>query len=282
MTASPAGLATPETATADARRAAERAGVRIVALESNDEVRRIQPVIEAVWGAGDVPPANLLRGIARAGAVLLAAEPAGTAPGDAICGFAFGFLGWRGGLHLHSHQVAVCPALRSRGVGYALKLAQRSACLEKGVTECRWTFDPLMMPNARFNFLRFGVRAVSFLPDCYGRMGDAINGDDVSDRFEVSWRLDGPLRPRAAEADTPLVTIDADGYPQRTCAPVGPGAGVAIPAGYAQLRAAGDPRAGRWRSMSRQLFRECFDAGLVATAIGSGGYRFDYPGKDGQ
>jgi predicted GNAT superfamily acetyltransferase len=282
MTTSPLVPATPETATADARRAAEDAGVRIVGLQTSDDVRRIQPVIEAVWGASDVPPPNLLRGIAHAGAVMLAAEPLDTAPGEATCGFAFGFLGWHGGLHLHSHQVAVLPGLRSRGVGYALKLAQRSVCLDEGVTECRWTFDPLMLRNARFNFLRFGVRAVSFLPDCYGRMGDTINGDDVSDRFEVSWRLDDQLRPRTAEADTPLITIDDDGYPRRTSAPVGPGAGVAIPAGYAQLRAAADPRAALWRSMTRQVFLDCFDAGLVAAAIGSGGYRFDFLDQEGR
>lgn len=278
MTTSPLpGPATPETAAADARRAAGDAGVRIVGLQTSDDVRRVRPVIDAVWGASEMPPPNLLRAVAHAGAVMLAAEPPGAATGEAISGFAFGFLGWRGGLHLHSHLVAVRPGLRSRGIGYALKLAQRSVCLEEGVTECRWTFDPLMLRNARFNFLRFGVRAIGFLPDCYGRMGDAINGDDASDRFEVSWRLDSHLRPRAAEADAPLITVGADGYPQRTSAPVGPGAGVVIPPGYPQLRAAADPRAAAWRSVTRQAFLDCFAAGLVVTAIGAGGYRFDFP-----
>lgn len=273
---------TPGTAATEARRAARDAGIRIVGLQSSDEVRRIRPVIDAVWGASEMPPPNLLRAIAHAGAVMLAAEPLGTAPGEAICGFAFGFLGWHGGLHLHSHLVAVHPGLRSQGVGYALKLAQRSVCLQEGVIECRWTFDPLVLRNARFNFLRLGVRAVSFLPDCYGRMGDAINGDDASDPFEVSWRLDGQLRPRPAAAGTPLITIDADGYPRRTSAPVGPGAGVIIPPGYAQLRATADPRAAAWRSMTRRIFLDCFDAGLVAAGIGAGGYRFEFDGQEGQ
>ena len=281
MTAAPLTPVTPGWAAVDARRAAEDARVRVVRLHTSDDVLRIRPVIEAVWGTNDLPPSNLLRAFAQAGGMLLAAEPLDTTPGGPICGFAFGFLGWQGGLHLHSHQVAVRPGQRSGGIGYALKLAQRSVCLEHGVAECRWTFDPLMLRNARFNFLRFGVRGIRFLPDCYGRMGDAINGDDASDRFEVSWRLDEQLRPGAAETNAPLIMVDADGYPQRTSVPVGPGVGVMIPDGYAHLRAVSDPRAAAWRSTTRQVFLQCFDAGLVAASIGSTGYRFQLPDQEG-
>lgn len=259
----------------EARRAAVAAGIRIVPLETIGEVRRVVSLIGVVWGEGDVPPPNLLRALARAGAVLLAAETLDSAPpGDSIVGFAFGFLGWRGGLHLHSHQVAVHPQARSHGIGYALKLAQRAACLDRGVSECRWTFDPLLAGNARFNFARLGARAVAFLPDCYGRMGDAINGDDASDRFEVSWQLDRPVPRSVVAPGAPLVAVDAEGYPRRTAGAVGPGVTVTVPPDYHRLRATGDPRGPAWRSVSRAAFADCFAAGLVADAFGPSGYRF--------
>ena len=59
-------------------------------------------------------------------------------------GFALGWLGWEGGVHFHSHQVGVRSGGRGTGVGAALKLAQRALCLEQGITEMRWTFDPLL------------------------------------------------------------------------------------------------------------------------------------------
>ncbi len=64
-------------------------------------------------------------------------------------GATLGFLGWSGGLHLHSHMNAVDPAARGRGIGVALKLRQRAVCLAHGVDEMRWTYDPLIRRNAR-------------------------------------------------------------------------------------------------------------------------------------
>ena len=277
MTTAPVGPVTDVAAAAQeqARQAAAAAGVRTVPLTTTDEVRTVLPVIEAVWGPSDIPPPNLLRALAHAGAVVLAAEPVESVAGaEGIVGFALGFLGWRGGLHLHSHQVAVLPAAHSRGIGYALKLAQRAECLQQGVTDCRWTFDPLLIRNARFNFQRLGVRGVAFLPECYGQMEDAINRADVSDRFEVSWWLTDPVRARAAESGPPLITTAPDGYPRRTPTAVDAGVCVAVPADYATLRTAGDPRAAAWRSLTREVFTECFSAGLVADSLGPDGYRF--------
>ena len=87
---------------------------------------------------------------------------------------------------------AVDPAARGRGIGVALKLRQRAVCLAHGVTEMRWTYDPLIRRNARLNLVRLGAEVVAFLPDFYGELGDAITGADRSDRFEVRWRLDAP------------------------------------------------------------------------------------------
>ena len=274
----------------DARRAAAAARVTVAELLTTDEVGVVASIVAAVWGPADAPPVNLLRAMARAGAVVLAAqEPDGSRP----LGFAFGFLGWADGLHLHSHQVAVLPEARSRGVGFALKLAQRAVCLGRGVAEMRWTFDPLIAPNAHINLVRLGARAVAFIPDCYGVMGDAINGDDASDRLEVSWRLDRPVPPagtRRRDRGEPrgggrfdagggrLLVADADGAPARTGAPVRAGARVSIPPDYPVLRAARDGRARAWRRAVRDVLTDCFAAGLVIDGFGSDGYRLAVAG----
>ena len=92
---------------------------------------------------------------------------------------------------------AVDPAARGRGIGVALKLRQRAVCLEHGVDEVRWTYDPLIRRNARMNLVRLGAEVVAFHPDFYGGLDDAITGADHSDRFEVRWRLDSPRTARA-------------------------------------------------------------------------------------
>ena len=141
--------------------------------------------MESIWGPEIVPPRNLLRGMALSGNCLLVAWRSGSP-----VGFALGWLGWDGGVHFHSHQVGVQADGRGAGIGYALKLAQRALCLEHGVTEMRWTYDPLLMSNARFNLGRLGAVVMSFIPHCYGDRRDAFNTGDTTDRVEVSWRLD--------------------------------------------------------------------------------------------
>ncbi|MGH3320682.1 MAG: GNAT family N-acetyltransferase [Streptosporangiaceae bacterium] len=257
----------------EAERAARVAGVRVVALTMPQEVRRVLPVVETVWGPDVAPSPDILRALAHAGAVLLAAEDADDP--DRVVGFALGFLGWADGVHLHSHQVGVRPDRQHGGVGYALKLAQRATCLEHGVTEMRWTYDPLLARNAAFNFGKLGVVARAFLPDFYGQMTDAINASDASDRFEVSWRLDRAIRPRWDDgtAGRALVAVDG-GAPHRTDAPVRAGARMALPRDYHTLRTSGDPLAAAWREVARTVLADCYAAGLTAVAFGPHGYRF--------
>jgi predicted GNAT superfamily acetyltransferase len=120
-------------------------------------------------------------------------------------------LGWEGGVHFHSHQVGVQAGIRGGGVGYALKLAQRALCLRHGVTEMRWTYDPMLFSNARFNLVRLGARVVDVLPHCYGDRRDAFNTGERTDRLEVSWRLDAPIGAGWVEPEhRDVVAVPAD------------------------------------------------------------------------
>ena len=172
----------------EAGRAAASSGVVIRSMFEPAELDAMRATIESVWGAEVVPPRNVLRGMALGGAGLMLA----LRQGEAI-GFSLGWLGWHGGVHFHSHQVGVRTGVRGAGVGYALKLAQRAECLRNGIVEMRWTYDPLLATNASFNLLRLGARVVDFFPNCYGERQDTFNTGDITDRLEVSWRLDAPV-----------------------------------------------------------------------------------------
>lgn len=147
----------------------------------------VQGIVSEVWGPQQIPQEALLRAFAHAGCTLLVAAVDGRP-----IGMTLGFLGWEGGVHMHSHMTAVIPAHGSSGVGYALKLWQRAVCLREDVREIRWTYDPMVARNAHFNLVKLGAVAVSIYPNFYGAMDDTVNAGDESDRFEVSWRLDSP------------------------------------------------------------------------------------------
>lgn len=183
-----------------AREAAARSGVEIHELSDRD-VTFAADVIRQVWGEEQVPQDNLLRAFAHAGSTLLGAIADGRPVGVTL-----GFLGWAGGSHLHSHMTAVLSDHQSSGVGYALKLWQRAVCLREGVTEIRWTYDPLVARNAYFNLSKLGAVVRSFHRDFYGAMDDVINAGDDSDRFEVSWWLESDRVQEALAGRPPAVT----------------------------------------------------------------------------
>jgi predicted GNAT superfamily acetyltransferase len=226
----------------DARAAARAAQVDIAELAGPD-VAIAQGIIERVWGPGQVPQHNLLLALAHAGNTLLAATRNGHPTG-----FALGFLGWTGGLHLHSHMTAVIGDEQSRGVGYALKLWQRAVCLREGVDEMRWTYDPLIARNAHFNLAKLGAEVVAFRPDFYGAMDDTVNTGDHSDRFEVSWRLSS-WRVLDAVAGRPAMVSDVVGS-------------LEVPRDYDNLRRTAPDEAGRTRLRAREALERIWSAGL--------------------
>ncbi len=249
--------------------AAEAAGVRICRLSSLADARRMEAVTSSLWGERVVSP-ELVRAFQHAGSILFGAEANGE-----LVGVVLGFLGFAGGLHVHSHILGVSPAWQSRGVGYALKLAQRAACLDVGVVEVRWTYDPLLARNARFNLVKLGAVADGFLQEFYGRMEDLINRGDRSDRFEVRWLLNSPRVERALRRELPapdaagaLLERDASSglpSPRETGQAARPGAVVAIPPDYQSIRESDPALAMGWRVASGRAFESCFRAGLVAT-----------------
>ena len=74
-----------------------------------------------------------------------------------------------------------------------------------------WTYDPLLVRNARLNLVRLRARGVAFLPNLYGPLG-GLYGGLPTDRFEVLWRLDAPEVEAAARGREPKLA-DAASLP---------------------------------------------------------------------
>jgi predicted GNAT superfamily acetyltransferase len=268
-----------------AHETARASGVALRPLSTAEDLRGVGSVIDAVWGPDAMPPA-LLRAFQHAGGVLVGAF----ADREQV-GFVLGFLGWQDGLHLHSHMLAVLPDRQSRGVGRALKLAQRASCLDRRIDQVRWTYDPLLAGNARFNLNLLGVVATAFHRDLYGAMPDRLNRGERSDRFEVRWDLSSDRVRRTLEgriAPEPLdlpSLLDAHGDPEApepvaTDAQLRAGCTVAIPGHHLALRTRDPELSIRWRDAAAAAFDRCFAADLVATRIDSKARYFFQPARE--
>ena len=274
MSAAPRTVDAPlvHEATAMADAADARGGIRTRPAEPS-ELDGVMARFASTWGEGRGMDRATLQAIDHAGNTVLVAVPApslppadespeGASPDPAVpLGATLGFLGWNDGLHLHSHMNAVDAAARGRGIGVALKLRQRAVCLEHGVTEMRWTYDPLIRRNARMNLVRLGAEVVAFHPDFYGELRDAITGADRSDRFEVRWRLDSPRALRALAREPQPEWRAAGGLP--------------LVDDFEAVRATDPSAAAALRGASREAFAALAGgSGLRAELDGNGDYVF--------
>ncbi|WP_214401567.1 GNAT family N-acetyltransferase [Pseudonocardia lacus] len=238
--------------------AARGAGVSVRELTELADLDRTVELLCAIWGRSANPPmtVELLRAFTKAGNYV-----AGAFADGVLVGACVGFFHAPSEDALHSHIAGVAPAATNRRIGFALKLHQRAWAMARGVGEIAWTFDPLVARNAHFNLVKLAARPAEYLPNFYGPLGDAINGDEDSDRLLVRWRLrdpdvvlacsgDGPARSRLDGAVPALGTAD-DGGP-RPGSLDGPTSLVAVPPDVERLRLVDPQAARRWRTAVRE------------------------------
>jgi len=164
-------------------------------LRTLDEFHAAEELQRTAWGSTDldITPMHVLITLAKNGGVVL-----GAFAGDQLIGCVFGFLGT--GEHRFgpeapaavklkhcSHQMGILPDWQNRGVGYALKLAQREAVLNQGLRLITWTYDPLESKNARLNISKLGAVCNTYLRNVYGELRDELNQGLQTDRFQVDW-----------------------------------------------------------------------------------------------
>ena len=252
------------TAWEDYSRAADTADVEVRALDAAGRVQALA-LWSSIWD-GQVVEGHTLTALAHAGNYA-----AGAFSGDQIVGAATGFFAQPLGRAMHSHVAGVAAAAAGRGIGTALKLHQRAWCLERGLTEMTWTFDPLVARNAAFNLRRLGATCDDYLVNHYGVMTDGLNAGDDSDRIVARWHLDRDLpaieSPFPADAVAALA-VDTDGEPASAHVPGDATAvTVALPADIETLRRTDAARARQWRRAVRAALEPRMAAGWIVTAV---------------
>jgi predicted GNAT superfamily acetyltransferase len=263
-------VATSATAAADA--AAASAGIEMRLLTDLADLNEVYRLFDGVWqsdpdGAAVTP--NMLRALSKAGNYV-----AGAYDGTGMVGACVGFFAAPGRRELHSHVAAVTGAARGRSVGRAVKLHQRAWALLHGVTTVSWTFDPLISRNAYFNLVKLGADPVQYLPDFYGRMADAINGDDATDRLLLRWDLTAAHVEEAARGVRPEWNVAAlrcagavtglDRSPSGSAVPGttdGDTILVAVPPDIESLRRTDPACARQWRVALRDVLSPLLESG---------------------
>ncbi len=238
--------------------AAERAGVS-VRLATRADFDALLNLFEATWGARRIPDQSLAQTIGYSGDTVIVATD-----DDVVVGGVFGFLGWDEGPHVHSYMAAVRRDRVSLGIGRAMKLFQRATCLDLGIGEIRWLYDPLIQRNAHLNLVRLGAEVSRYLPNFFGVLGDDISGSDPTDQFEVRWKLDSQRVRRALAGIRPQPAADSgDTFP--------------LLRHYERLRREQPSEAAQLRARSATVFADRFAAGLRPDLNQAGDYVFVAP-----
>jgi predicted GNAT superfamily acetyltransferase len=268
-----------------AERAARAAGVEIRLLSDTADLAAADRLLAEIW-AGDAKAGtlvHLMKALVHTDNYVAGAYTAGGGLIAASVAFAWGDAGHAA---LHSHITGVQPAAQAAGVGYAIKLHQRAWSRQHSIARITWTFDPLVRRNAWFNLAKLGVHLLGYHTDFYGRMDDAVNAGDESDRCTVVWDLDrqppGPgagagLHAEDLEGALALLVAEPSGWPAVTDIGGQPDnwAGARlwcqIPADAVGLRTA-DPVLGRrWREALRTTMGRAVQSGHPVTGITADG-----------
>ncbi|MFF4062181.1 chorismate synthase [Streptomyces sp. NPDC001668] len=219
-----------------------------------------------VWQAPSAPPypAEVLHSLVHAGGAVHAAYD-----GERLAGASVAVFGPPGSAEVYSLVTAA-----ESGLGQVVKQAQRAWALGLGARTMRWTFDPLVGRNARFNLVKLGGAGTEYLVDFYGPMRDGVNAGDESDRLTVTWDLAAPgtsYDPGDREA-APATHQAPDGGVLARRDPAGRHVWCRVPDDVVKLRAADPALALRWRRAVREVFTEAFAQGFRATGMSRDGW----------
>ena len=101
-------------------------------------------------------------------------------------------------------------AYRGRGVGTALKKAQREQALHRGIDLIKWTFDPLESRNAYLNLEKLGVIIREYRVNHYGFTSSHLQRGMESDRLIVEWWLNRSRVPIGEESRRISIVDDVE------------------------------------------------------------------------
>ena len=254
--------------------------IRIRDLKAIEEFRQVVELEKAIWGyadPGDLVTVPVFIFTIKRGATLIGAFD----PSNRMVGFAYAVVGMKDGRPMHwSHMAGVLPPHRG-GLGYRLKLEQRTRALAQGIDLIEWTFDPMQTLNAHFNFAKLGGVVEEYAENFYGESTSALHRGTPTDRLVLSWRLTAPhvvrrleqpaeLRVRAAEVgDAPVVNHTTSEGRWRTTSAMDLShtdrrVWIEIPMGFTEMQQQAPALALRWRLQVREMFQAYFGRGYRA------------------
>jgi len=238
------------------------------------QMKALEKLQQDVWGWDDLDTTPLMNFIImkELGGTLI-----GAFDGESVIGFAFGFVGWdEGQAVFHSHMLAVHPAYREHGIGLRLKLAQRTAAIEKGFDHVSWTFDPLQTTNAHLNVHKLGVVSSKYKVNFYGDQSSSpLHRCIGTDRLWVEWFLKSQRVIDRVQARNEhhtdlerverLIELGSDGLAvSRPASDLnGRPAVIEIPERIGLLQRENPAAALAWRRATRAAFVDAFAAGYV-------------------
>lgn len=191
----------------------------IRSLSTLEECRTVAELEETIWGytdAEDVIPAAILVVSLKRGAVLLGAfDDAGEMKGYVYAAAAIK----EGRPTLWSHALGVTSDVRGRGLGAALKVAQRQHALRLGLDLIEWTYDPLQASSAHLNFAKLGIVVEEYEENLYGESSSALHRGAPTDRFVAEWHLSTPHVERRIAATVQASAVPPDA--RRASPPIG-------------------------------------------------------------
>ncbi|MGI5502660.1 hypothetical protein [Lentzea sp. CA-135723] len=222
-------------------------------------IARVSAYYAEVWDATeDVLSSETLHCIRHAGGATI-----GAFDGDEL-------IGATTGLFCPDGSVYSMIAAARPGAGHPLKLAQKDWAAGLGAKSMRWTYDPLVARNARFNLVKLGAVVTEYTPDFYGPMRDGVNDGDESDRLTVQWDLTGAREPHESVPGGEVTKIAPDGEPlARTD---GERIWCRVPRDVVQVRKESRELAKQWRVAVREVFVDAFAEGYAATSMSREGW----------
>jgi predicted GNAT superfamily acetyltransferase len=224
-------------------------------LTDYEEGARIERLI---WGEELTVPVPMFV-VAR----LTGGQVLGAYDGSRMVGLTMALAGFRGTLRfLHSHMTAVLPEYQNQGVGRRLKLFQRQDALKRGISLVEWTFDPLELKNAHFNFVRLGAVARRYIPNCYGITESQLHAGLPTDRLVAEWWIDSVRVKEILAGNPPAANSAAQRIPVQT--------------GISEVKAKDRDAGARVQSEVREQFLRWFEKKYVAAGLESHGRTAEY------
>jgi len=226
--------------------------IEIAALSTREQFQQAVALQQQIWGFDEIDllPVRLFVVADKIGGRCF-----GAFDGERMVGFLLGIPGLKskGRGYLHSHMLGVLPEYSDRGIGRALKIAQRDDAIERGIELIEWTFDPLELKNAYFNIEKLGAVVRRYVFNQYGMSTSVLHGGLPTDRCTAEWWISGD-RARAAIDGRPIARPAIE-------------ATIEVPTSIGELRHSDRAQAREIQRQTGERFQKLFDMGLTVVGF---------------